>query len=171
MRKQEKPLQAFYSTFGVFWELRHLFISPQPNLSNSRKRFETLMKKETDSKQFIIESRKILKNMKNRIITFFVVTLVLMGFFWYYVSTFCSVYRQTQVAWIEGTIITFLFCIVIYAILYFIVTLMRYIGLKCHFSYLYSLSSYFIWVYSYIMYLYNLTNVYTLHRLLLILPR
>ena len=113
-------------------------------LSNSRKRFETLMKKETDSKQFIIESRKILKNMKNRIITFFVITLVLMGFFWYYVSTFCSVYRQTQVAWIEGTIITFLFCIVIYAFLYFIVTLMRYIGLKCHFSYLYSLSSYFI---------------------------
>ena len=113
-------------------------------LSNSRKRFETLMKKETDSKQFIIESRKILKNMKNRIITFFVVTLVLMGFFWYYVSTFCSVYRQTQVAWIEVTIITFLFCIVIYAFLYFIVTLMRYIGLKCHFLCLYSLSSYFI---------------------------
>ena len=113
-------------------------------LSNSRKRFETLMKKESDEKEFVVESRKIVNNMKQRIITFFVIDLILMVFFWYYVSTFCAVYRQTQVAWIEGTMITFIFCIVIYSFLYLLVTLMRYIGLKCHLSCFYTLSSYFI---------------------------
>lgn len=113
-------------------------------LSNAKKRFDTLMKKEKNDKEFLAESKKIVKNMRQRIIIFFVITVILMGFFWYYVSAFCSVYKQTQVAWIEGTMITLLFCIVIYSFLYFLVALMRYIGLKCHLSCFYTLSSYFI---------------------------
>ena len=113
-------------------------------LSNSKKRFDTLMNKETDYKKFLIESKKIIKSMREKLIAFFIITVVLMGFFWYYVSTFCAVYQKTQIAWIEGSIITLFFCLILYSLLYFIVTVMRYIGLRCHVSFLYTLSGYFI---------------------------
>ena len=50
-------------------------------LSNSKKRFDTLMNKETDDKKFLLESKKIIKSMKEKLIAFFIITVVLMGFF------------------------------------------------------------------------------------------
>ena len=113
-------------------------------LSNSRKRFDTLMKKEKDEKTFLAESKKIIKSMKGKLFTFFIVTIILMGFFWYYVSAFCAVYQKTQTAWIEGTVITFIFSLLLYSFLYLLVVMMRFIGLKCHVSCFYTLSGYFI---------------------------
>ena len=131
----------------IYASLASLLVSFLINyLANSRKRFETLMKKEKDmdEKTFLFESKKILKSMRMKLFTFFIVSMVLMAFFWYYVSAFCAVYRKTQLAWIEGTIVTFLFCIVLYSFLYLLVTIARYIGLRCHISCFYTLSGYFI---------------------------
>ena len=131
----------------IYASLASLLVSFLINyLANSRKRFETLMNKEKDmdEKTFLFESKKILKSMRMKLFTFFIVSMVLMAFFWYYVSAFCAVYRKTQLAWIEGTIMTFLFCIVLYSFLYLLVTIARYIGLRCHISCFYTLSGYFI---------------------------
>ena len=129
----------------IYASLASMLVSILINyLSNSRKRFDTLMKKEKDEKTFLAESKKIIKSMKGKLFTFFIVTIILMSFFWYYVSAFCAVYQKTQTAWIEGTIITFIFSIVLYSFLYLLVAMMRFIGLKCHVSCFYTLSGYFM---------------------------
>ena len=129
----------------IYASLASMLVSILINyLSNSRKRFDTLMKKEKDEKTFLAESKKIIKSMKGKLFTFFIVTIILMGFFWYYVSAFCAVYQKTQTAWIEGTVITFIFSLLLYSFLYLLVVMMRFIGLKCHVSCFYTLSGYFI---------------------------
>ena len=112
--------------------------------TSSRKRFETLMKKEKDHKKFLRESNKIISSMKKKLITFVIIGTVLIAFFWYYISAFCDVYQKTQIPWLVGSLITFVFCIVMQSILALIITLFRYIGLKCHISCFYTLSTYFV---------------------------
>ena len=65
------------------------------------------IKKEKDpekSKQMTKKAKKIL-NIK--LIIFIALSVILMLFFWYFISCFCSVYKNTQVALIEDTLLSF----------------------------------------------------------------
>ena len=65
------------------------------------------IKKEKDpekSKQMAKKAKKIL-NIK--LIIFIALSVILMLFFWYFISCFCSVYKNTQVALIEDTLLSF----------------------------------------------------------------
>ena len=112
-------------------------------LTSPRKRLETLIKKEEDPEKFLRKSRVIMKQMKCKLAIFICFDVILTLFFWYYISSFCAVYRKTQVAWIEGCLMTFLFCFVFYGLFDLIVAIFRYIGLKCHISCFYTFSTYF----------------------------
>ena len=39
---------------------------------------------------------KKIKNMKNKLVGFFISTFILFAFYWYFVSAFCAVYQNTQ---------------------------------------------------------------------------
>ena len=112
-------------------------------VTSSRKRFETLMDKEKENKKFLVETRKIIANMKKTMITFIIISTGLMLFFWYFICAFCSVYQNSQGALFIGCAITLLVCWLMQTVLSFIVTLFRYMGLKCHISCFYTLSTYF----------------------------
>lgn len=112
-------------------------------VTSSRKRFETLMDKEKDHQTFLVKTKAIINQMKKTTITFIIINFVLMFFFWYYITAFCSVYNNSQDSWLIGTAITLVFCWLFQAVLSFIITMLRYIGLKCHISCLYTLSTYF----------------------------
>ena len=43
-----------------------------------------------------------------KLIIFFVISFLLMLFFWYFISCFCAVYKNTQVILIKDTLISFL---------------------------------------------------------------
>ena len=51
------------------------------------------------------------KNLKNslyiKVLVFFILSFILMSFFWYYISSFCAVYKNTQKILIEDTLISF----------------------------------------------------------------
>ena len=51
------------------------------------------------------------KNLKNslyiKVLVFFILSFILMSFFWYYISSFCAVYINTQKILIEDTLISF----------------------------------------------------------------
>ena len=49
----------------------------------------------------------IQKCLKIKIILFFILDILFLSFFWYYLSCFCSVYRNTQLYLIKSTLITF----------------------------------------------------------------
>ena len=112
--------------------------------TSSRKRFDTLMKKEKDNQKFLSESKKIIISMKKKTIAFIIISLIFLAFFWYYISAFCALYQKSQIPWLESAGITLLFCYILQSFVAFLITLSRYIGLRCHISCLYTLSTYFI---------------------------
>ena len=77
-------------------------------------------------------------------IGFFITNIIIMGMFWYYISACCAVYQKTQVPWLEGCLITFVFCVIFQIIYALFITLFRYMGLKCKISCCYTLSTYLL---------------------------
>ena len=102
-----------------------------------------ILKWAEENKKFLVETRKIIANMKKTMITFIIISTGLMLFFWYFICAFCSVYQNSQGALFIGCAITLLVCWLMQTVLSFIVTLFRYMGLKCHISCFYTLSTYF----------------------------
>ena len=50
---------------------------------------------------------KIIKTLKIKFILFYIVTFVFLLFFWYYLSCFCAVYKNTQIHLLKDTLISF----------------------------------------------------------------
>ena len=63
-------------------------------------------KKETETK-IKKKSKKTEKCLKVKLIIFFIISLILMSFFWYFISCFCAVYRNTQIILLKDTLISF----------------------------------------------------------------
>ena len=53
------------------------------------------------------KARQIEKCLKIKLIIFFLISLLLMIFFWYFISCFCAVYNNTQIILIKDTGISF----------------------------------------------------------------
>ena len=53
------------------------------------------------------KAKKIRKCLKIKLIIFFIFSLSLMCFFWYFISCFCAVYKNTQIILINDTLISF----------------------------------------------------------------
>ena len=53
------------------------------------------------------KARQIERCLKIKLILFFIISLILILFFWYFVSCFCAVYRNTQVILLKDTGISF----------------------------------------------------------------
>ena len=83
-------------------------------LSNSTNDIREVFRKEeeklkADKKYIIIDKRKeeimmeideILKNYKIKIIILIMIEMILMVFYWYFVTAFCHVYKETQLSWL-----------------------------------------------------------------------
>jgi hypothetical protein len=66
---------------------------------------------------------------------------LLMCFCWYYLSSFCYCYPNTQINWLIGGFITWLFCLILPFIYCFLITLLRFLGLRYKMELMYKLSS------------------------------
>ena len=72
----------------------------------------------------------IMKCIKNKIIVFYSFTFILFLFFWYLISAFCSVYKNTQRIFITDSITSFIMGLLYPFIIYLIPTGLRFISLK-----------------------------------------
>ena len=59
-------------------------------------------------KQILMKIYEINKKLKIKIIIFFIIEFSLMLFFFYFVTAFCEVYKQSQISWITDSVISFL---------------------------------------------------------------
>ena len=50
---------------------------------------------------------KVLKNIKMKFVLFYVLSFIFLILFWYYLSCFCVVYKNTQTYLIKNTLISF----------------------------------------------------------------
>ena len=87
---------------------------------------------------------KLLKTLRRKFISFFVLTFIILLFFWYYITCFCGIYINTQIHLIKDSISSLLTSLLVYSfILNLIPGIFRIPALKSKNSnhiYLYKLS-------------------------------
>ena len=65
------------------------------------------------------------KNIKIKFIIFFILGFIFLIAFWYYLASFCSIYKNTQLYLLKDTLISFSFSIIYPFIIYFIPCFLR----------------------------------------------
>ena len=65
------------------------------------------LKQQKEIKIALEKSKKIQKCMKIKFTIFFILCYLLLIFFWYFISCFCGVYKNTQIILIIDTLISF----------------------------------------------------------------
>ena len=73
----------------------------------------------------------ILKCIRNKLIIFYVITFIILLFYWYSVSAFCAVYPNTQKIFFIDWVLCFIFFSLVPFIVYAITTGFRIMALKC----------------------------------------
>ena len=75
---------------------------------------------------------QILDKIKRKLISFFIVTLLLFLFYWYFISAFCAVYQNTQKIFLRDSLISFATSLIDPFIIYGITTILRKISLSIY---------------------------------------
>ena len=93
--------QIFYSSLisGVIGALVKYLALSQKNIIQ--------MKQEKNFKRFLVLEKKIIKILKLKFTTFFILAFFLLLFFTYYITCFCGTYINTQIHLIKDTLISF----------------------------------------------------------------
>ena len=65
------------------------------------------IKNEENIESCILKSKSLERRIKIKFIIFYIFSFVFMAFFWYYISCFCAVYKNTQTILIEDTFLSF----------------------------------------------------------------
>ena len=76
-------------------------------LSLSEKNILTI-KNQKNEKDALESAKKVEKCIKIKFLNFFIVSFLLILFFWYFISCFCTVYSNTQIILIKDTLISFI---------------------------------------------------------------
>ena len=85
--------------------------------------------KDNNNKKVITD---ILKCIKRKLVAFFIFTFLLFLFYWYFVSSFCAVYQNTQMIFLKDTIISFITSSIETFFLYGFTTFLRVISLSSY---------------------------------------
>ena len=64
-------------------------------------------------KEIVKEIDKIITIHKIKVIILFFIELLIMLFFWYYVTDFCHIYPKTQLSWLFDSFLALLFRLII----------------------------------------------------------
>ena len=102
---------------------------------------------EFNNKSSEVEEREITdlwKRLKCRFILFFIISYLFLLFFWYYISCFYAVYKNTQIQLIKNTLISWTFSLFYPIFLFIIPTALRILSLKQKKECLYKLSKFSI---------------------------
>ena len=88
---------------------------------------KSLPKEEKNGEKVI----NIIDKMKRKLVCFFIFTLLLFLFYWYFISAFCAVYQNTQKIFLRDSGISILTSFIDPFIIYGITTLLRLSSLSC----------------------------------------
>ena len=91
---------------------------------------ELLSLKHEKNNNIIENATKIRKYLKNKIYFFFIIGILNMVFFWYFISCFCAVYKNTQLILILDSLFSFCFTMVYPFALYLLPGIFRITALR-----------------------------------------
>ena len=65
------------------------------------------LKKEKGKKNIDKKVKRLNKKLKIKFVLYFIIGIIFLLFFWYYLSMFCTIYRNTQYHLIKDTLLSF----------------------------------------------------------------
>ena len=65
------------------------------------------IKRIKDKRNALMESVKLIKTLNVRFSIYYIISFILLIFFWYFISAFCAVYKNTQIILFENTLSSF----------------------------------------------------------------
>ena len=65
------------------------------------------IKNEKNNENIYIITKIIIRKIKIKFVLFFILSFIFLGFFWYYISCFCAIYKKSQIHLFKDTIISF----------------------------------------------------------------
>ena len=77
-----------------------------------------------------VNIKNLIKSMRIKLIIYFIFIFLFFGIYWYIISVFCGVYRNTQITFIKDSIISFSICLADPLILYFFSACFRFCSIK-----------------------------------------
>ena len=106
-------------------------------LTNSKESIEVLFRKEEElmrkNKKYRVNNNKkkiinryilkIFKCLKFKIVCYIIIEFLIMLFFFYFITAFCEVYKETQYSWLYDSFTSFLFSFPLELIISFIITI------------------------------------------------
>ena len=84
----------------------------------------------------------LLRILKIKFVFFFIIDFILLFTFWYYVTCFCGIYRNTQIHLLQDSLYSFITSLIMPFILYLIPGLLRICSLKRKSKALYKFSKF-----------------------------
>ena len=82
-----------------------------------------------------------LAKLRNKLLIYFVLIFVFSLFFLYYTTSFCAVYRNSQIYWVIGCLESIGIDALVSSIFSIFLALFRYISIKKHIKYCYIFTS------------------------------
>ena len=119
--------------------IRDIFRKEEEQLKNDKNYIVTEKRKAL----IIQEINKILKMYKIKVIIFFVIELILILFFWYYVTAFCEIYSSTQKSWLWDSFLSIISRIIIDLLLCLGFAKLYRIGVESNFQCIYKIAIFF----------------------------
>ena len=86
--------------------------------------------KEKNKKVFNISMEKFFSSIKIGFGMFFIITYIILSIFWYYITCFCGIYKNTQVHLIKDSIFCFITSFIYQFFIYLLPSIFRIIALK-----------------------------------------
>ena len=94
-------------------------------------------------KMIYLKLRKIFGILKIKLRLYIITEFILMLFFFYYITAFCEVYKETQISWVIDSFLSFLLSILTELLNSFITSIFYSIALKFRLKTLYKIVMYF----------------------------
>ena len=110
-------------------------------LSNSKDELVKLIRDRRKNKNYIYLINIKLRKLRNKLIIYFILVFLLDLFFLYYVSVFCSVYRNSQKYWFIGCLGSFGMDSLVAIIICIFLSIFRLIAIKGHIKCLFQLTN------------------------------
>jgi len=82
---------------------------------------------------------KIYKNLKIKILVYIIIEFLFMLFFFYFITAFCEVYKDTQLSWLYDSFISFLFSILLELLISFFISFLYVTSIKMKIQFLYNI--------------------------------
>ena len=106
--------------------------------------FYKIINNKDDDNNFSKQIRNIVLSFKKRLLILFIIIIILSIFFWYFLAIFCSIFQNNQISWIEATLISIAFNVIISIVLCFLLGSLKYCSIRKHNSLIFKLSDFLL---------------------------